>query len=148
MQPVEIVAKERPPEAPTPGCETRPPDAAVGGARRDETGVAVEDFEVRLYRPRGSSPTAIGVDGVAVLTARELEVANRATWSSPGPSTPRWSSRRPDRGPADDRRDPAAGKLVRLHVRDVAGRPIPPDVMPMAQVYLERHRLWVRRLLQ
>ena len=34
------------------------------------------------------------------------------------------------------------GKLVRLHVRDVAGRPIPPDVMPMAQVYLERHRLW------
>ena len=32
------------------------------------------------------------------------------------------------------------GKKVRLRVRDAAGKPISPDVMPLPQVYLPRHR--------
>ena len=143
VQPVEIVAKETLAKAQAQTAKPDPRAPRLEVRARDETGAVVNDFEVQLYSPRRSSATAIGVNGLAVLTAHELDRGNSGDLVVSGDiyaST--IVSVEPIVGPRTIEVVLKRGKLARLRVRDSAGHPIPAELMPLAQVYLERHRLY------
>ncbi|AGA30104.1 thiol-disulfide isomerase-like thioredoxin [Singulisphaera acidiphila DSM 18658] len=108
---------------------------------RDEAGLPIKDFEIQLYGPPNTSPEAFGVDGLAVLTDSELKTWNHGDLIV---SAPGFASTIREFGPVNELRKLDVplkrGTKVRLRVRDWVGKPIPPTLMPLPQVYLLRHR--------
>ena len=142
---VEIVAKpkEARPARKTPRATASDPKKARLEIRaRDETGTPVKDFEAQLYsQSNASHEAAMGTDGLAVLAGDDLK-----TWSHGDliVYAPGFASTIEEIGPIEGLRKVditlKRGKEVRLRVRDSSGKPIPPKLMPLAQVYLARHR--------
>jgi len=141
LPPVEIVAKGKASGVADRAKAHDPKEPRLEVRARDEAGEPIKDFKIRLYGPPNPSPEAIGVDGLAVLTGPELKGWNQGDLVV---SAPGFASRIDECGPVENLRKIDVtlkrGAKVRLRVRDAAGRPIAPALMPMAQVYLSKHR--------
>ena len=144
IPPVEIVAK--PKEArPVPPRRAKAPDpkkARLEIRARDESGSPVKDFEAQLFsQSNASHEAAMGTDGLAVLAGDELKTWHHGDLVVYARG---YASTIEEIGPIEGLRKVditlKRGKEVRLRVRDSSGKPIPPKLMPLPQVYLARHR--------
>ena len=145
IAPVEIVAKA---DAPRPGPTSQrakspdPKKARLEIRVRDESGSPVKDFEAQLFsQSNASHEAAMGTDGLAVMAGDELETWNHGDLIVYARG---FASTIDEIGRIDGLRKVDVtlkrGREVRLRVRDSSGKPIPPKLMPLPQVYLARHR--------
>ena len=145
---MEIVAKGPwRPRVPNRAKAPDPSQPRLEVRARDEAGAPVKDFEIQLYGPPGPSPSAIGVDGLAVVTASALNGHPPFGGWNHGDlivSAAGFASSIAEFGAVQGLRKVDVvlkrGRKVRLRVRDSAGKPVPPALMPLPQVYLSRHR--------
>lgn len=138
VPPVEIVVK--PKEARAEASDPKKPRLEIHA--RDESGSPIKDFEAQLYGPPNASPeAAIGTAGLAVMAGDELKSWNHGDLIVCAPG---FASTIEKAGPIEGLRKVDVtlkrGTKVRLRVRDSAGKPIAPGVMPLPQVYLPRYR--------
>ncbi len=146
---VEIVAKRRATGAGERVKAIDPKQPRLEVRAFDKAGTAIKDFEIQINGPaRGTSDeppfgtkTAIGVDGLAVLTDHELRGWNQGELIV---SARDYASTIHDLGAVSSLKKVDAklerGMKIRLRVRDADGKPIARAFMPMPQVYLARHR--------
>ena len=94
-----------------------------------------------MVRPADRRIPAMGTDGLAILAGDELK-----TWKHGDlvVYAPGYASTIQEFGPIEGLRKVdivlKRGKKIHLRVRDAAGKPIPPDIIPLPQVYLPKHR--------
>ncbi len=143
VPPVAIDARPREARASVPRKKASDPKRARLEIRaRDELGAPVKDFEAQLYTQRNASrEAAMGTDGLAVLAGDELK-----TWTHGDlvVYAPGFASTIEEIGPIEGLRKVditlKRGKKIRLRVRDSTGKPVPPNLMPLPQVYLAKYR--------
>ena len=116
----------------------------------DESGKALQDFEIQLNGPAfgtsseppfGTRHTVLGAEGLAVMTDYVLKGWKHGELIV---SAPGYASTILESAWFDGLKKIAArlerGFKVRLRISDANGKPIVPEVMPLPQVYLARHR--------
>jgi RNA polymerase sigma factor (sigma-70 family) len=146
IPPVEIVAKGSVAVADRAKVQD-PKEPRLEVRAFDEAGAPMKDFEIKLYGPPALSPSAIGVDGLAVVSAHALRGRGSTAGWNHGDlivTAAGFASTISELGPVEGPRKVNVtlkrGTKVLLRVRDSAGQRVAPALMPLAQVYLARHR--------
>lgn len=139
--PVEIVAKRQSaPRKEAEADDSKRPRLEVRA--RDPDGAPIKHFEIQLYNRVTPSLSVAAADDVAALTAQDLK---KWTYGDLIVSARDFASTLRELGPVDGlcKIDVTLhrGTRVRLRVRDAAGKPLPPAVMPLPQVYSSDQRI-------